>query len=429
VKIIALLFSALSVVTVAAADPAYALKEVASGFTSPVGLIPIKDGSGRLIVVDQAGSLTLLSREGTKTLFFDATNFMTKVGPAFDERGLLGLALHPRFNENKKLYVYYSAPLQDGAPKEWNCTSHISEFKVVDNKVDPKSERLLLKFDKPYFNHNGGCIVFGPDGFLYIGVGDGGNANDQGLRPEHGNGQDTSTLLGKILRIDVDHGDPYGIPTDNPFAKEGGRPEIFAFGMRNPWRITFDRGGEYGLLAADIGQTLYEEVDLIVRGGNYGWNLREGFHGFDPKNPNTSPEPGAKTDTAGRPLLDPVFEYKNKSGWRNDPEALGVSITGGYIYRGKALPELQGLYVFGDWSAAMVLPQGHLLLATPTKQGSGKPWTVKPLDVPSSPANGIGAYITAFGEDEEGEIYVLTNGRNTLSGSNGKVWRLVRGPS
>jgi len=237
----------------------------------------------------------LLSREGTPKVFFDIRAKLTKLKEGFDERGLLGLALHPKFKENGKFYAYYSAPARAGIPEKWDHTSHISEFRTLPNdrtQADPNYERLLLEIDKPQANHNSGRIAFGPDGFLYIGVGDGGNGSDVGVgHPPEGNGQTLTTHLGKVLRIDVDSGNPYGIPKDNPFANhKTARPEIFAFGLRNPWGLSFDRGGQRQLFLADVGQNMFEEVNIIVNGGNYGWNLREGYSGFDPKNPLKTPD-------------------------------------------------------------------------------------------------------------------------------------------
>ncbi len=213
--------------TLSAADgtPAgVALKQVADGFTSPVVLVPLEDGSGRLLIADQIGTVSILTREGKvmEKLFFDARERLIKLNEGFDERGLLGLALHPRFKENRKVYAVYSAPLRDAAlkEKEWDNTLTLSEFKVFENdrlRVDPASERVLLQIDKPWFNHNGGCLAFGPDGLLYLSVGDGGNKNDSGRgHSPQGNGQDVTVLLGKVLRIDVDKGNPYAIPADNP---------------------------------------------------------------------------------------------------------------------------------------------------------------------------------------------------------------------
>ena len=414
---------------VSAAAAGIGLKLFAEGFTSPTTLLPLEDGSGRLLVADQVGVIRVLTK-GAKAEqpFFDVRSRLTKLNEGFDERGLLGLALHPHFKENRKVYLTYSAPLRKEAPADWDNTLRLSEFKVMENNrasVDPASERVLIEIDKPWFNHNAGCIAFGPDGFLYLSVGDGGNANDEGRgHSPQGNGQDTTTLLGKILRIDVDKGSPYAIPSDNPFADgKKGRPEIFAYGIRNAWRISFDRGGSHELFAGDVGQTMYEELDIIVKGGNYGWNIREGFHCFNRQEPLRPLEDCPKVGAAGEPLLDPVLEYKNINGHRKDPEALGISITGGYVYRGKALPQLAGKYVFGDWSRNFALPDGVLFLATRPGSASEKKWTMEPLELVSPKK--IGAFVVAFGQDAEGEIYILTNGRNGLTGNTGKVYQLA----
>lgn len=410
------------------------LKLVADGFVSPLNLLPLPDGSGRLLIADQMGTVHILGKDGKvqEKLFFDVRDRLCKLNQGFDERGLLGLALHPLFKENRKLYVFYSAPLRDAAAKDWDHTAHVSEFKVLENdrdQVDPASERVLLEIDKPYFNHNCGRIVFGPDGYLYIGVGDGGNANDVGRgHSPQGNGQDLDTLLGKILRLDVDkteNGKPYAIPSDNPFASGKGRPEIFAYGLRNPWGISFDRGGAHELFAADVGQESWEEINIIVKGGNYGWNLREGFGCFDPKKPKDPPADCPKVGAKGERLLDPIVAYKNFRKFAKDPEAQGTSVTGGYVYRGKALPQLLGRYLFADWSRNWVKTDGVLYVATRPVAGSSQPWAMAPLDLATHPKGEVGAYIVALGQDEEGELFLLTNGTNMITGRNGKVYKLV----
>src|SRR3954470_428949 len=210
-------------------QPLAQLKQIADGFTSPLNVISLNDNSGRLLIGDQIGVIKILNKDGTvaEKPFADLREKMVKLPPSFDERGLLGIALHPKFRSNQKLYIFYTAPLRSTAPTNFNSTSHLAEFKMKNaDEIDFASERLLLEIDKPQMNHNGGRMAFGPDGYLYVGIGDGGNANDAG--PGHspqGNGQDTSKVLGKILRLDVDKGTPYGIPRDNPFADgKQGRP-------------------------------------------------------------------------------------------------------------------------------------------------------------------------------------------------------------
>jgi len=408
------------------------LQLVAEGFTSPLNLVSLSDGSGRLLIADQLGTIHILNKDGklSEQLFLDLRPKMTKLNEGFDERGLLGLALHPDFKSNRKLYIYYSAPRRSGVDTNWNHTTHLSEFKTTADfaSAEPDSERVLLQFDEPQMNHNCGRILFGPDGYLYIGVGDGGGANDNefGHAPQ-GNGQDTTTLLGKILRIDVNKGSTYSIPSDNPFADgKQGRPEIYAYGLRNPWGLSFDRGGTREFFAVDVGQNLFEELNIIVKGGNYGWRAREGFHGFDPKSANKVATNAPTKDANGKAFIDPVLEYgrppKNKPASQTEPQ--GISVTGGYMYRGKALPQLQGKYVFADWSRSWALPDGVLFTATPGASKGAK-WNLDYLHATPTGSAKLGAYIVAFGEDDQGELYVLTNGKNSLTGKTGKVFKLV----
>jgi len=405
------------------AAQAVSLKMVAEGFTSPTVLTALADGSGRLLIVDQVGTVHVLNKDGklSDQLFLDLRSKLAKLNQGFDERGILGLAFHPKFKENRKCYVYYSAPRRSEAPPKFDHTSHVSEFKVSASnpaQVDLASERILMQIDQPQFNHNCGRLLFGPDGFLYIGLGDGGGANDIG--PGHspqGNGQDLMTLLGKILRIDIDKGEPYGIPTDNPFASgENARPEIYAYGLRNPWGISFDRSGSREFFACDVGQDSWEELNIITKGGNYGWRIREGFECFDPKNSLKPPPDCPKVGADGKPLVEPILVYKNFKRFAKDPESKGTSVTGGYVYRGKAIPELAGKYVFGDWSRAWVNPDGVLFTAT---RGAEKKWALESLPV------NVGGYVVAFGEDDAGELYVLTTANNNLKPKTGKVLKLV----
>ena len=410
------------------------LKLFAEGFTAPTAMVPLPDG--RFILADQVGKAFVIGADGTvlPDLFLDVTGKLTKLNAGFDERGLLGIALHPKYADNGRVYVHYSAPKNDSTPADWDHRSRLSEFTadVKGAKADPASERVLMEWDQPFFNHNGGDLCFGPDGHLYIAAGDGGRADDTQKRykPEIGNGQNTETYLGKILRIDVDKradGKPYAVPSDNPFVKGGGLPEIYAYGLRNPWRISFDRGGRRQLFAADIGQTLYEEVSIIEKGGNYGWFIKEGFIDFNPGKARTPKETDTKVGFKGEPLLGPVITYKNVNAFPRDPEAHGLSITGGYVYRGKALPALQGQYVFADWKGHIARPGGVLLVSGPTADGT-VPWPVKPLALSNSPDGRLKGLVTSFGEGNDGELYVLVNEKGGMegpAGETGKVYKLV----
>jgi glucose/arabinose dehydrogenase len=397
---------------------------VAEGFTSPVDLVAVPDGSGRLFVVDQVGTIWGLSATGQRLdqPFLDIRDRMVPLSASYDERGLLGLAFHPQFKDNGRFFVYYSAPLRAGAPKGWNHTSHLSEFQVSGSspdEADPGSERIVMQVDEPQANHNGGEIMFGLDGYLYIGLGDGGGANDTGLgHSPMGNGQDTSVLLGKILRIDVDGKQPYGVPADNPFVGKGGREEIFAYGFRNPWRMSFDTAGDHQLFVGDVGQNLWEEVDIVVNGGNYGWNLREGTHCFDPAHAKISPDQCPDTGANGEPLHAPILDYDHGH---------GTSITGGYVYRGSRLPELTGQYIFGDWTGYWAQDATRVLAATPSTTGGGQ-WTYAEITLVVPGGGNAGRFLLSFGQDASGELYVLTSESSGPAGSTGRVLRLVPAP-
>lgn len=331
-------------------------------FQRPLEFTYADDGSDRVFVVEQHGVIHVFENRDDiekSQVFLDIHEAVSRDG---NEEGLLGLAFHPRYKENGQFFVYYSVR----NPR----ASVVARFRV--SKEDPtravrESEEELLRIAQPYSNHNGGSMKFGPDGYLYIGMGDGGSGGDP-----HGNGQNLGTLLGKMLRIDVDHQDPglaYAIPKDNPFVgREGARGEIWAYGLRNVWRLSFDRKtGD--LWVGDVGQDRYEEVDRIVRGGNYGWKLREGLHPFDPQAAQTGSE-----------LIDPLVEY-----FRNE----GMSVTGGVVYRGARLPEFEGAYFYGDYV-------------------TGNVWSLR-YDGQRVTDNRKVARtalpITAFGEDRQGEMY------------------------
>ncbi len=412
------------------------LKLIAEGLGAPMALVTIPDGTGRLLIAEQGGTVQLLDRDGKKSEqpFLDLRQQIITLGKGMEERGLLGLALHPQFKSNHKFYAVYSAPRRTSAPEKWDHTERLSEFKAAADfsAADPTSERVVLEIDEPDWNHNSGRLAFGPDGFLYGTVGDGGAFNDVGDvargrgHPPEGNGQKLDTLLGKVLRLDVDHGTPYGIPKDNPYADgKKGFPEIYAYGFRNPWGISFDRGGKHDLIVVDVGQDRWEEINVVVNGGNYGWRLREGFDGFDPKSPLQAPTNAVTVGADGKPFVDPVFVYKTLRGRGTDPESYGVTVTGGYVYRGKAFPALAGKYIFADWSRSMAIPDGTLLVATIPSVGTGLRWTVQPLALKDFPNGRIKSFIWALGEDADGELYVLANGINSAVGSRGKVFKLV----
>ena len=416
---------------------------VAEGLTSPVALIPVPDGSGRLFVVDQIGLIRVLMSDGTllDDPFLDVRDRLVSLQSFYDERGLLGLAFHPDYAENGRFFVYYSAPLRDEAPAGFNHTSHISEFTVSAadaNIADATSEQILLEVDQPQFNHNAGTLAFGPsDGYLYISLGDGGGANDNQLGHVEdwyaenggGNGQDiTENLLGSILRIDVNTGDPYGIPADNPFTDQAGCAdgcdEIFAYGFRNPYRFSFDMGGSHSLLAGDAGQGLWEEISLVESGGNYGWNVKEGTHCFDAENNTHSPAQcpdvvGAGHPRAGEPLIDPVIEYANQQ----QPGGLGTVVVAGYVYRGDTLRQFKGRYIFGDWSKGFIQPDGSLFVAKERKNGL---WQIQELLIQGHPDGRLGHYVLGFGQDLEGEVYVLTTDMTGPSGNTGTIYRLIK---
>ncbi|PWV51918.1 sorbosone dehydrogenase family protein [Chitinophaga sp. S165] len=410
-------------------------KVIAENLVSPLGLVEAPDRSHRLFIHDQIGKIWIVDGDGTKlsTPFLDVTSRMVALNPNYDERGLLGFAFHPNFGNNGKFYIYYTLPPRAGGPEgggAWNNLSRISEFRVSasdPNMADINTEKVILELDDPQSNHNGGSIGFGEDGYLYIAIGDGGAAND--VAPGHvedwydvnrgGNGQDVeANLFGNILRIDVNSGSPYGIPASNPFVGKPGMDEIWAYGFRNPYRFSFDMGGSHWLYVGDAGQALYEEIDVVTKGGNYGWNVKEGTHCFDAAN-NTVELPGCPVqDTMGKQLIDPVIEMNNAN---NPKGGKATTIIGGNVYRGNALPQLRGKYIFGIFSQPGGTPNAELYTSSPA--GSGL-WSFTELILKDRP-NDIGYYLKGFGQDQEGEVYVTVSGVAGPSGNTGKVLKLV----
>ena len=278
-------------------------------------------------------------------------------------------------------------------------------------------ERVILEFEQPQANHSGGALGFGPDGYLYLGAGDGGGTadNDDGHSPQ-GNAQDTAKLNGKILRLDVDGGDPYAVPPDNPFADGGGAPEIYAYGFRNPWRLSWEPEGERRLLVSDVGYGRYEEVDVVERGGNYGWRIREGAHCLDVEAPLIPLASCAPAGDNGDPLIDPALEYTHAE--------IGLAVVGGFVYRGTAIPALTGRYVFADfsheWTSDPPVGRGTLMAAEPAATGQPWPWRELVLGDGQTPN-----FITGIGEDAAGELYVMVREELGPEGTTGRVLRIV----
>jgi glucose/arabinose dehydrogenase len=371
-----------------AATPQVILQQVFANLTpapaSPVSLQQAPGDATRWFVVEQAGLIRAFANDSDATATLNFLDISARVISG-GERGLLGMAFHPDFPNTPEVFVSYT-----GAP---DLTSYVVRFSSTDGgqTLDETSEEVILSVPQDFSNHNGGNIVFGPDGYLYIGFGDGGNGGDPLDRA-----QDNTNLLGTVVRIDVDGGSPYAIPSANPanpFAANatcpagftlGGEacPEILAWGLRNPWRFSFDRqSGD--LWAGDVGQNAWEEVDVITAGGDYGWDDREGAHCFEPAT-------GCVTDS-----IDPITEYDR---------SLGASVTGGYVYRGTAVPDLVGWYVFGDFISGR-------LFGVPGDSATGTPPEVF-LE--------SGLAIAAFGESVDGELFVVDYG--------GSIHRLLAAP-
>lgn len=341
--------------------PQVALQRIATGLTQPVYVVHAGDGSGRLFIVEQAGVIRVLRNGRLRpTPFLDIRRRVIAGG----ELGLLSVAFHPRYATNGRFFVNYTADAG-------NLRTVIAEYRVSASNPDMADvgERVLLEIAQPFRNHNGGLNLFGPDGMLYIGMGDGGSGGDP-----FNNGQRLDALLGKLLRLDVDGGTPYRTPPSNPFIGRGSaRGEIWAYGLRNPWRFSFDRGTGR-LFLADVGQNAWEEVDLVEKGQNYGWSIMEGTHCFNPP-----------TDCNTNALRLPIAEYGR---------ADGCSITGGYVYRGPRIRGLVGRYLFGDYCS------GRVWALSETAPGR---WAAAQLLE-------TGLRISSFGEDQDGEIYIVDHG-------------------
>jgi glucose/arabinose dehydrogenase len=416
-----------ALVSPASAELTVNLEVAADGLTAPLNLVSPNDGTKRRFITEQIGVIKILMPDGKMMdePFLNIRHRIPKLHQDFDERGLLGLAFHPDFKNNGRFFVAYSGYLPGDSTLDrvvwYSHTNYVAEYRVSKtnpNKADPLSERILTKIDWPQFNHNGHWIGFGPDGFLYISTGDGGYANDWGIghHVTKGNGQDLGALLGKVLRIDVDKmdaskGEAYGIPADNPFVgRPDAKPEIFAYGFRNPWRCSFDMGGTKQLFCGDVQQNSVEEIDIVTKGGNYGWRVKEASKCFDYVNPNTHP---ASCESTG--MIDPVVEYPNCNVTQ---DCKGLSVTGGAVYRGSHTA-WQGKYFFGDWSKQFAVRDGRLYVAT----DAGGKWTME--DVKVGNMTNFNSYILAFGQDQDGEVYVLTQDTTGPVGGLAKIYRIV----
>jgi glucose/arabinose dehydrogenase len=400
-----------------AAGDGVSLSLVADGLEHPVAVASADGIDDRVFVVDQTGVVRMLLINGIldPALFLDLRDRMVTLNPSGDERGLLSIAFHPDYATNHKLYAFYSAPLREGAPSNFDHTNIISELTASEDglSADGSTERVLLSIDHPSSNHNGGKVLFGPDGFLYITTGDGGGGNDMGLghNATAGNAQDPYSIHGKVLRVDVDAGEPYDIPADNPYAGGSGLPEIYALGFRNPAYAAFDQlSGD--LLVADAGQARYEEVDLVVIGGNYGWRFREGANCFDPNDATANPSSCPSAGVDGRPLIDPIAEFKNA----NLPGGEGRAVIGGAFYHG-SIAELKDGYVFGAFDDG-----SPLFVLHPSEDGT---WTRSIVTLENQKGGKVPGFLLAVSSDINGDILVLSSDSAGPSGGEGKIWRLT----
>lgn len=410
------------------------LATVASGLTAPLELTSANDGTGRLFIVQQTGQIRIL-RNGAilPTPFLNVASLLVPIMPDYDERGLLGFAFHPDFNNPsapgyRKIYTYTSQPVDGPAdftvpnPSPFDNQSVLAEWQVSatdPNRIDPSTRREIMRIDHPQFNHNGGQLAFRQsDRYLYISLGDGGNANDvgDGHNPFKGNGQDKTTVLGKLLRIDpldpaltmrsrdpISANGKYRIPRTNPFlAHPVALHEIYAYGFRNPFRFSFDPILDQ-LIIGDVGQNNIEEIDLGVAGINYGWNKKEGTFLFNPDDGTITPDPNPDPR-----LANPVAQYSHFD---------GIAVIGGFIYRGTRVPLLANKYIFGD----LVGSTGSARLFY-TYLGDGPIFEFQmgqnnPLE---------GSFLKGFGQDDKGELYVMVDSNIGPSGTGGKVLKIVR---
>ncbi|MEX2197452.1 MAG: PQQ-dependent sugar dehydrogenase [Burkholderiales bacterium] len=402
------------------------LEPLVTALNSPTAMVQ-PAGDSRMFVIEQFGRVRIVEKGKLRpTPFLDIRSKIVALHHDFDERGLLGIAFHPKFKDNGKFYVAYSTHLDAGGDlglmvfySHSNVVEEYTVSKSDPNSADPSSARRIHSVPWPQFNHNGHWIGFGPDGKLYISMGDGGYANDWGIghNVTTGNGQDLSTQLGKILRIDVDArtgSKAYGIPPDNPFVGDkSAQPEIWAYGFRNPWRCSFDTGSGQ-LFCGDVQQDSYEAVKIVGKGQNLGWRRVEGMmRCFDYTKPADHP---ASCDKSG--ITPAILEYNNCTA---KPQGCkGISVTGGYVYHGK-VSAWKGKYIFGDWSKVFTEMDGQIFFAT---KGSDGKWSMEIAEV-TNMMKGKKPYVLAFAQDSAGELYVLTSITEGPNGSLDTIYKIV----
>ncbi|PSP80115.1 hypothetical protein BRC81_02680 [Halobacteriales archaeon QS_1_68_20] len=420
--------------------PSVRLEPVVEGLISPVAFEPAPGETELQVVVDQVGRVYRYDDGLVEDPFLDVRDRLVNIGEGtwadYDERGLLGLAFHPEFADNRTFYVRYSAPPREGNPfQDYGHTAVVAEFQATEDATYARddSERIVLEEPLPGPVHNGGGLAFGPDGYLYVGIADGSSHNGAG--PGHvedwydgnpgGNAQNVeANRLGGILRIDVDGRDGekgYAIPEDNPLVGRPGHDEYYAWGIRNPWRFSFDSEGR--LFEGDPGGRRFEEVNLVEKGGNYGWNVKEGTHCFDAEDPGQPKDdcPDSTPDDVrgGENLRDPVVEYPH---WDDNGRPVGTAVIGGYFYESGGVPDLTDRYVFGDFSRAYERPAGSLFVASPS---DGDLWSMETLVIEGRPEGRLGRFVFGFGRDADGELYLLSNETGGPNGETGTVHRIV----
>ena len=394
------------------------LEPFATGLNAPLAMVQPK-GDDRMFVIEQWGRVMIVNKDGSVngTPFLDIRNRIVDRWPDFDERGLLGIAFPDDFTTSGKFYVAYSGVIDPQGALDrqfwWDHNNVVSEFTVSaddPDAADPATERRLMTTQWPQFNHNGHWIGFGPDGMLYVSMGDGGYANDWGIghNVTEGNGQDLLSPHGKIHRIDPATGKA---PADNPFVgNDEAIDTIWAYGLRNPWRCSFDMGGENQLFCGDVQQNSYEEVDIVSAGDNMGWRKMEATHCFDYVHPDDHP-----TDCDKTGLVEPILEYPNCTA--KPRGCLGISVTGGYVYRG-AHEAWDGKYIFGDWSKSFGAMDGQIFVGT----NDGGSWS---MEVAETDMDGANPYILAFAQDQDGEVYALTSITTGPVGSLDTIYKIV----